>query len=181
MMKKKKTDFGARFWSGTRKHSAVGLLETFFQFNDLAGVKETLSVMVQCSVQKNVRIREDPAEVFHLYQSLRSLVRAARLIGKKAKKGRFKAASETNVPKIMTGSLPAEEYRDPVRVFRNAFKACSLEEYDEFLSAVVYFSLGKSGYEEERRIIIPYIRLTKMLDAAWLIVERASTEKVTGK
>ncbi|WP_128414596.1 hypothetical protein [Chryseobacterium sp. Leaf201] len=180
-MKKKKTDFGARFWSGTRKHTAVGLLEAFFQFNDLAEVKETLSTIVQCSVQKNARIRADPAEVFHLYQSLRSLVRAARMIGKKAKKGRFKAASETHVPKIMTGSLPAEEYRDPVQVFRSAFKVCSLEQYDEFLSAVVYFSLGKSGYEEERRIIIPYIRLTKMLDAAWLIVERASTEKVIGK
>jgi len=181
MMKKKKTDFGSRFWSGTRKHSAIGLLETFFQFNDLDGVKETLSMMVQCSVQKNALIREDPAEVFHLYQSLRSLVRAACLIGKKAKKGRFKSISETHVPKIMRGPLPAEEYRDPVRVFRSAFKACSLEEYDEFLSAVVFFSLGKSGYEEERRIIIPYIQLTKMLDAAWLIVERASTEKVTGK
>lgn len=49
-MKKKKTDFEARFWSGTRKHSVVDLLETFFQFNSLAEVKETLSMMMQCSV-----------------------------------------------------------------------------------------------------------------------------------
>jgi len=175
-MKKKKTDFESRFWSGTRKHTAAGLLEAFFQFNDLAGVKETLSTMVQCSVQKNARIRADPAEVFHLYQSLRSLVRAARLIGRKAKAGKFQIPPENHSLMMLT-FLSAEEYRDPVRVFRNAFKACSLEEYDEFLSAMVYFSLGKSGYEEERRIIIPYIQLMKMLDAAWLIMERVSTEK----
>ncbi|WPO81209.1 hypothetical protein SD427_10595 [Chryseobacterium sp. JJR-5R] len=180
-MKKKKTDFGARFWSGTRKHSAAGLLEAFFQFNDLAEVKETINTMVQCSVQKNTRILEDPAEVFHLYQSLRSLVRACCLIGKKAKKGKFKAASETNVPKIMTGPLSAEEYRDPVRAFRRAFSACSVEEYDEFLSLVVYFSLGDHRCDQEKKIVIPYIQLMKMLDAAWLITERASTGKVTGK
>lgn len=181
MMKKKKTDFGARFWSGTRKHSAAGLLEAFFQFNDPAEVKETLSAMVQCSVKKNARIREDPAEVFHLYQSLRSLVRACRLIGKKAKKRSFKIDSETHVPRTMTGSLSAEEYRDPVRVFRRAFRACSVEEYDEFLSLVVYFSLGDHRCDQEKKIVIPYIQLMKMLDAAWLITERASTQKEIGK
>jgi hypothetical protein len=180
-MKKKKTDFEARFWSGTRKHSAVDLLETFFQFNALAEVKEILSTMMQCSVQKNARLRKDPAEVFHLYQSLRSLVRAGRLIGEKAKKGNFKAASETHVPKTMTGFLLAEEYRDPVRAFRAAFRACNLEEYDELLSLVVYFSLGDHRCDQEKKIFIPYILFVKMLDAAWLITERASTEKITGK
>lgn len=180
-MKKKKTDFGAQFWSGTRKHTALGLLETFFQFNDPAEVKENLSTMVQYSVQKNARIREDSAEIFHLYQSLRSLVRACRLISKKAEKESFKAISETHVPRTMTGFLSAKEYRDPVQVFRSAFKACSPEEYDEFLSAMVYFSLGDQRCEEERKIVIPYLRLMKMLDAAWLIVERASAQKATGK
>lgn len=76
MMKKKKTDFEARFWSGTRKHSVAGLLAAFFQFNDLAVVKESLSAMVQCSVRRKARFGECPEEVFHLYLSLRSLVRA---------------------------------------------------------------------------------------------------------
>lgn len=177
MMKKKRTDFEARFWPGTRKHSAVGLLETFFQFNSLAEVKETLSMMMQSSVQKNVRITKDPAEVFHLYQSLRSLVRAGRLIGRKAKNGKFKIPSDPNFPKTITGSLSEEEYRHPVQVFRSAFKACSLEEFDGFLSAMVYFSLGNSRCDEEKNIIIPYLQLTKMLDAAWLIVERTSAGK----
>lgn len=176
-MKKKKTDFEARFWSGTRKHSVVDLLETFFQFNSLAEVKETLSMMMQCSVQKNARITKDPAEVFHLYLSLRSLVRAARLIGKQEKKGSFTISLDPNFPKTVTGSLSEEEYRDPVRVFQNAFKTCILEEFDGFLSAMVYFSSGNSRCDEEKKIIIPYLQLSKMLDAAWLTVERATAGK----
>lgn len=155
----------------------MDLLETFFQFNDLAEVKETLSMMVQCSVQKNVRITKDPAEVFQLYQSLRSLVRAGRLIGGKAKKGRIKIPSDPNFPKTITGSLSEEEYRDPEWVFRSACKSCSLEEFDGFLSAMVYFSLGNLRCDEEKNILIPYLKLTKMLDAAWLIVERISAGK----
>jgi hypothetical protein len=175
-MKKKKRDFGARFWSGTRKHSAVGLLETFFQFYNLAVVKESLSTMVQYSVQKNTRICGHPEEIFHLHQSLRSLVLAACLIGKQAEKGMFRAAPETH-PAMPTGSLSATEYRDPVRVFRKAFRACRPADFEYFLSAVVYFSLDHSRVEEEGKIVIPYLQLMKILDAAWLIVERTSTGK----
>lgn len=177
MMKKKKTDFESRFWSGSRKHSAIGLLEVFFQFNNLTEVKEMLSNMMHNSVQKKSRIRKEPAEVFQLYLSLRSLVRASHLISKKAKKGKFTAPSEIHFSKTMTGSLSEEEYREPLRVFRSAFEICSLKDFDEFLSAVVYFSLGNSGCDEEKKIIIPYLQLTKLLDAAWLIVERTSTGK----
>lgn len=172
MMKKKKTNFESRFWSGSRKHSAVGLLEVFFQFNTLTEVKEMLCTMMHSSVQKKSRITKNPAEVFQLYLSLRSLVRASFLISKKAKKKKFTAPSEINFSKIMTGSLSEQEYREPLRVFRSVFKICSLQDFDGFLSAVVYFSLGNSGCETGKKIIIPYLQLTKLLDAAWLIVER---------
>lgn len=176
-MKKKKTDFESRFWSGTRKHSALGLLEAFFQFNNSTEVKEMLSTMMHFSVQKNFRITKNPDEVFQLYLSLRSLVRASHLIAEKAKKGKLKASSEINLSKTMTDSLSEQEYREPVRVFRSAFTICSLRDFDWFLSAVVYFSLGNSRCDAEKKIIIPYLQLTKLLDAAWLIVERTSTEK----
>ncbi len=175
-MKDKKRDFGAWFWSGTRRDSAIGLLKTFFQFNDPAIVKEALSTMVQYSVQKNIKITGHPEEIFHLYQLLRSLVRACCLIGKKEKKGAFQASLEKHSPMILS-SLSAEEYQNPVRVFRKAFKTCRPEEYDDFLLMVVYFSLGSLRCEEERRIIIPYIQLIKMLDAAWLITERVAAGK----
>ena len=171
-MKKKKTDFESRFWSGTRKHTAIGLLEVFFQFNNLAEVKEMLGNMMHHSVQKKSRITKDPAELFQLYLSLRSLVRASYLISKKAKKAEFKVSSEINLSKTMTGSLSEQEYREPLRAFRSAFEICSLRDFDKFLSAVVYFSLGSSGCDEEKKIIIPYLQLTKLLDAAWLIVGR---------
>ncbi|WP_346984154.1 hypothetical protein [Chryseobacterium sp. POE27] len=172
-MKKKKTDFEAKFWSGTRKHSATGLLEAFFQFNDLAVTKEILNQMVQCSVQENIRTTKEPAEVFHLYQSLRSLIRVSHLI---AKKGKFKISSEASFSKMVM-SLSEREYRNPAQVFQDAFKICTLQEFDEFLSAMVYFSLGNFSCETEKKIMIPYIQLMKILDAAWLIVEKTSAEK----
>jgi len=174
-MKKKKTDFESRFWSGTRKHSATGLLEIFFQFNNLIEVKEMLNTMMYNSVQKNSRITKNPAEVFHLYLSLRSLVRVSFLISKKAKKGRFKVPNKN--PSQNPSFLSAEEYQNPVQLFRSAFAICSLQDFDAFLSAMMYFSLGNSTCDEEQKMIIPYLHLMKMLDAAWLIVERVSKEK----
>jgi hypothetical protein len=62
-------------------------------------------------------------------------------------------------------SLSTEEYCNPVQVLRRAFKTCALKEYEDFLSAAVYFLLGNQKCEDERRIIITYIQLIKMLYA----------------
>lgn len=175
-MKKKKRNFDARFWSGTKKHSAPELLETFFQFNDLAMIKEALSTMVQCSVRKKARITDHPAEVFHLYQSLRSLVRAGHVIGKASAKWTASPPPEADASKCLMTSLSEEEYRNPVPVFRSVFKACSREELEDFLATVTYFSLGKVRCREEK-ITVPYIQLTKMLDAACLLTERGLTKQ----
>lgn len=175
MMKKKKTDFEARFWSGTRKHSVAGLLAAFFQFNDLAVVKESLSAMVQCSVRRKARFGECPEEVFHLYLSLRSLVRAGQVMAGKSKVGQTAVlAAETHFAGLAMGSLSEEEYRDPLQVFRKAFRKYSREDYDGFLSALIYFSLGSSRGEENRKIIGPYLHLVKMLEAAYLMAERGA-------
>ncbi|MEC5174065.1 hypothetical protein [Chryseobacterium nepalense] len=77
----------------------------------------------------------------------------------------------------MQGSLSDEEYRDPVKVFQNAFKEYPLEEFEEFLSEVVHFSLGMFNNVPERNIVGPYLHLIKMLDAAWLILERKNSNK----
>lgn len=169
-MKKKKTDFEAKFWSGTRKHTAINLLETFFQFNDPAATKETLNEMVQSSVQKNTRIAKEPAEIFYLYQSLRSFILVSHHIAKKAKKGKFKISSEVSFPKTAI-SLSEKEYRNPLRVFQKTFKVCTLQDFDDFLSATAYFSLGNFSCETEKKIIIPYFQLIKLMEAAPLIVE----------
>jgi hypothetical protein len=151
-------------------------LELFFQFHDLATAKELFILIMQYAVQEKTRIPEDPSAVFHLHQSLRSFVRAGWCLRKKS--GRW--VGEV-VPKsgnlLMYGLLLGEEYRDPVLVFRKAFKECRPEEFEEFLSDVVYFSLGTFNHVPERNIVSPYLYLIKMLDAAWLIVERESRKK----
>ncbi|GEN74308.1 hypothetical protein [Chryseobacterium hagamense] len=96
------------------------------------------------------------------------------MIAGKAGKGPVFSPSEAGASEILLHSLPEEEYRDPVSVFRRAFKACRREELEDFLATVTYFSLGEFRCEEEKKLVVPYIHLMKMLDAAWLIVKRTS-------
>lgn len=174
MMKKKNLDLEARFWSGSEVHSGMRLLETFFQFNDPVTAREMLNKIMMCAGKKKPIPAQDAAAVFHFYLALRSFIRACFLISKKRKKWTVEEYLE-NRPVIINGNF-SEEYRDPVQVFRKAFKAYRRKEYEGFLSSAVYFSLSDSGCEEERRIIGPYIHLVKMLDAAYLMVERAGKE-----
>ena len=175
-MKKNHIDFESRFWSGRSKLSPVTLGDVFFQFHDLATAKERLNLMMQFAVQGKTRIPEDPSVVFHFHQSLRSLIRAGWCLRKKSWKWRGKAVPETGNP-LLYGSLSEKEYREPVRVFSKAFKEYRLEELEDFLSDIVYFSLGTFHNVPERNIVGPYLHLMKMLDAAWLIVERKNRKK----
>ncbi|WP_294285460.1 hypothetical protein [uncultured Chryseobacterium sp.] len=175
-MKKKKTDFESRFWSGQKKHSALPLIDVFFQFYDLVAAKERLSLMIRYAAQKKTRIPEDPSAVFHFYQSMRSFVRAGYNLRKKTGKWELKVLPEKDTL-LGRGLLSEEEYGDPVRVFRKAFKEYRPAQFLEFLAESVHFSLGTFNHAPEGKLIGPYLHLVKMLDAAWLIVERASAEK----
>lgn len=175
-MKKNSIDLESRFWSGRNRHSPVPLMEVFFRFHDPVTAKERINRIMQYAVQRKTRIREDPSVVFHFHQSLRSFLRAGWCLRKKTGKWTVDALPEHSGPLVL-GSLSEEEYRNPVTVFRYAFKAYSLEEWEAFLAEAVYFSLGTFSNVPERDIIGPYIYLVKMLDAAQLIVERRSVKK----
>jgi hypothetical protein len=118
-MKKKKTNFESRFWSGRSKHSPIPLLELFFQFHDLATAKERLNLIMQYAVQGKTRIPEESSVVFHFLQSLRSFLRAGWYLRKKS--GKWAARSGRDRFR--------KEYRDPVLVFCKAFKEYRPEEW----------------------------------------------------
>lgn len=60
----------------------------------------------------------------------------------------------------------------PLLVFKKAFQEYNIEEFDYFMSGMIYFSLGAYDHVPERNMVSPYIHLTKMLDAGHLILER---------
>jgi len=176
-MKKNSIDFESRFWSGRKKHSALSLMEVFFQFHDLVTAKKYLNLIMQYATQRKTRIPEDPSVVFYFYQSLRSFIRAAYSLKNKRGKWLVHEFSEHKNP-MLQGSLSEKEYRDPAKVFRKAFKKYRLVEFEEFLSEIVYFSLGTFNNVPERNIVDPYLHLIKMLDATWLILERENNKKL---
>ncbi|WP_185205522.1 hypothetical protein [Chryseobacterium sp. C3] len=175
-MKKKSIDFESRFWCGRKKHSALPLMEVFFQFHDLVTAKKHLNLIMQYAAQRKTRIQEDPSVIFYFHQSLRSFIRAAYSLRKDRGKWLVHELSEHKNP-MLQGSLSEKEYCDPAKVFRKAFKKYRLVEFEEFLSEVVYFSLGTFNNVPERNIVDPYFYLIKTLDAAWLILERENNRE----
>ena len=173
---KKTIPFESRFWSGRNKHSALALMDVFFQFHDLVTAKERLHRIMQYAVQRKTRIQEDPSVVFHFHQSMRSFIRAGWCLQNKRGKWSVHPLQEPSRP-LLQGSLSEKEYCDPAKVFHKAFQEYDLEEFEEFLAAVVHFSLGTFNNVPERNIVGAYLHLIKMLDAAWLILQRKNSKK----
>lgn len=179
-MKKKKIDFESGGWAGTNRFSVIGLLETFFQFHDLATAKNLLSDMMAYSRKEKVLRKENPSEVFHFYLSLRSLVRAVYHMQFKAKKRKFRVSVESvPVSGLMLGSLSEEEYRNPLLVFQKTFSEFTICDFDRFLSEITCFSLGTFRTGPEGDTVTPFLHLNKILDAAQLIMERAAVAQTT--
>ena len=177
-MKKIKTHFDTHF-RADNKHSGLQLMETFFHFNELDDSKELLSNLVNYAVKRNSWIHEDPAVIFQFHQSMRSLIRASYLMMLKERKWTVDSQPEKISPWLL-GLLSEKEYRNPLLVFKKAFRAYTLKEFDYFMSGIVYFSMGVYENLPERNIVMPYIHTVKMLDAAHLIVQRRREKKMAG-
>ncbi|MDH6253384.1 hypothetical protein M2347_003111 [Chryseobacterium sp. H1D6B] len=171
ILKNKRIDFEARFWSGSRKHSRIKLIESFFHFNELATAKQMLNNIMVYAAKKKTAINEDSSSIFHFHQALRSFVRASYAIRLKQEKWSIPVPPENNSP-LMQASLSDGEYLNPTLVFQKAFAEYSIRDFDYHIAIAVYFSMGVFKNAQEGNLIRPYIHLTKMLDAAHLILER---------
>lgn len=170
-MKKNRTEFQSRLGKGRKKHCGLQLMENYFKLNDLATSKERLNSIMNYAVKRYSRIKEDPSVILHFQQTTRSFIRAGYLIALQEKK-RTATAQLEDVSPLVLGLLSEKEYQNPMLVFKKAFREYSIKEFDYFISGMVYLSLGIYDNLPERNIISPYIHLTKMLDAAYLILER---------
>ncbi|MDE5469915.1 hypothetical protein KRE31_00380 [Elizabethkingia meningoseptica] len=170
-MKNKRIDFEARFWSGSRKLSGIKLIESFFHFNDLITAKQMLNNIMIYAGKKKTTINEDSSVIFHFHQALRSFVRACYTIRLKEWTWEMNCNPEIFSP-LMQASLSDEEYLNPTLVFQKALAEYSIKDFDYYIAIAVYFSMGVFKNAEESSLISPYIHLTKMLDAAHLILER---------
>ncbi|WP_300687966.1 hypothetical protein [Chryseobacterium sp.] len=176
-MKKTRTPLESPCWAVPKKQSGLQLMETFFQFNELDVSKERLSNIMNYAVRRNSRINEDPAVILQFHQSMRSLIRSGYLIMLKERKWTVNTRPEKISPLVL-GLLSEKEYRNPLLVFKKAFREYSIREFDYFLSGIVYFSMGVYENLPERNIVMPYIHTVKMLDAAHLILQRRREKKM---
>ncbi|MGU3374713.1 hypothetical protein [Chryseobacterium sp. M5A1_1a] len=173
-MKNKKTAVG----SDRKKCRKLRFIETFFQNHDLVTAKQILSSIMQYAVNGKDWLKKDPPVILPFHKSLCVFIREGYMISKMTKKWKVNALSDINSP-MMKGFLSDKEYENPLLVFKRAFKEYSIKEYDYFISGIVYFSQEMYRYGPESNLVRPYIHLTKMLDAAYLILERS--EKIITK
>lgn len=170
-MKKTRTDFQSRLGKGRKKHYGLQQMETFFQLNDLVASKELLNTIMSYALKRNSWIKEDPSVIYHFHQAMRSFIRTGYFIMLKEKKLVVNTELK-GVSPLVLGLLTEKEYQNPLLVFKKAFREYSIKEFDYFISGMVYFSMGIYDKLPERNMINPYIHLIKMLDAAYLIIER---------
>ncbi|MBB6372120.1 hypothetical protein [Chryseobacterium shigense] len=177
-MKKTRTDLHSRLGKGRKKYCGIQLMENYFKLNDLTASKELLNDIISYAVKRNSWIKEHPAVVFHFQQAMRPFIRAGYFIALQEKKRSVNTPLE-DVSPLVLGLLSEKEYQNPLLVFKKAFREYSIKEFDYFISGMVYFSLGIYNNLPERNMISPYIHLTKMLDAAYLIIERKNKGNLT--
>ncbi len=177
-MKKIRTDFQSRLGKSHKKYFGLQMMETYFQLNDLTASKEQLNSIMNYALKRNSRIQEDPSVILHFHQAMRSFIRAGYVIAVKEKKGTFNTPLEQVSPLVL-GLLSEKEYQNPLLVFKKAFREYSIQEFDYFISGMVYLSLGVYDNLPERNMINPYIHLIKMLDAAYILLERKKQNKKT--
>ncbi|PQA89942.1 hypothetical protein B0A69_21545 [Chryseobacterium shigense] len=170
-MKKNRKDLHSRLGKDRKKYCGIPLMENHFKLNDLTASKELLNDIISYAVKRNSWIKEHPSIILHFQQAMRSFIRAGYLIKFQEKK-RTTTTQLEDVSPLVLGLLSEKEYQNPLLVFKKAFREYSIKEFDYFISGMVYFSLGIYNNLPERNIISPYIHLTKMLDAAYLILER---------
>ncbi len=121
--------------------------------------------------KKKTTINEDSPTIFHFHQALRSFVRACYVIRLKETTWEMNTNPENHSP-LVQASLSDEEYLNPSLIFENAFAEYSIQDFDYYIAVAVYFSLGTFTHAAESKFFEPYLHLIKMLDAAYLILER---------
>lgn len=175
-MKTKNIDFEARFWASYSGTCPLRVFDEFFISCTLSETKDRLFKMMNFAMKPQVFLQRDPSLVLHFYVSLKSFVRASYVVMSKSKKWTLNETPEYT-SHVMQSSLFDDEYINPFLVFERAFADFSLQEFEDFLTEVAYYSLGPYNDHPQGNIISPFLHLQKMLDAAQLMKERG-VEKI---
>ncbi|WP_294273929.1 hypothetical protein [uncultured Chryseobacterium sp.] len=162
-----------------QKHSGLRLVKKFFRDHDLVSAKNTLSEITSSAMNRTARIRPKPSAVLDFYLSVKSFIRGCYLLQFSHKKWLLNEPEEV-ASCLALGSLSEQEYAHPLRVFKSAFREHDITDFDRFIAEVSYFSLGVYAGQPGGNVVTPFIHLNKMLDAAWVVLERMEGERVLG-
>lgn len=170
MMRKIKILLDASPWAGSRINEPYDLLGAFFDFAHLDQSKEILNEMIfYSSLPKSISEMHDSTAIT-MYTAFHSLLRTAYVLNQTP----YTLIEQPieDVKHLNLGSLNKEEFINPFIVFQNAFDRHSLEDFDVALYEMLYFSMSVHFDSPDSDLLSPYIHITKILDASWLVYQR---------
>jgi len=165
-----KTTFETTFWIRQETESPFKVIDAFFQSDDLDNYKHLLGEVMMHLRKEEVYQPKYPGVVFAFYTSVRSLLKACYCL--KFESTKWVAAPSGCNSVLHQASLTKEEYHDPCLVFRNAFAAKTLDDFEAFLSEAVELALSPYTDDGYWDAVAFHIHFVKMLDAVRLIKER---------
>jgi len=173
-MKKTKILLDASPWAGSGIDDPYSLLGALFDLSHLEYFKEILNeMMFHISTSKSIS-EKHAGTAITMYTAFHSLLRTSYILNRK----KYKLVEPADEAKHLSlGSLTKHEYQNPFIVFENAFARHSLAEFDSSIYEILYFSMSSHADSPDYDLITPYIHLTKMLDASWLVYQRGIEKK----
>ena len=138
-MKQINVPLEADYWASEQINSPLVLIDAFFTYDNLPNYKKMLKDLISYSCKTSIYKQEYPGQVFILYLSLRSLVRACYSLQFKANKWKGNNSSRTH---LLQGTLTDEEFNNPFLVLQNVFREFSIQDFDFFLSECVHLCLS---------------------------------------
>lgn len=169
-MKKNKILLDASPWAGTGIKDPITLLGAFFDFAHLDHYKEILNeMMFHIYLPKSIS-EKHAATPITMYTAFHSLLRTAFVLTHPSYT--LLAPPKKEAKNLCLGSMTKEEYENPLIVYQRAFEHHSLEEFDLALYEILYFSMCSHFDSPESDLLSPYIFITKILDASWLVYQR---------
>lgn len=98
-----------------------------------------LSSIMQYAVNGKGLLKKDRSVILQFHRSLCIFIREGYMISKKTKKWKVNATPDIGSP-MMKGPLSYKEYENPILGFKRAFEEYGIQEFDYFISSIVYLS-----------------------------------------
>lgn len=166
----------------TNPYEAIAEL---FRFGDIAFYRKFIRQILLSAGRPKVYNKDDPGNVIYKFQTIQSAINCAYLLTREDK-GDLPVDADHLLDRhnycgrgirsdqwqCFPRTLTIKEYKNPYLVFRRFFKYQTLHKWKEDLGEILIYALTRDAEGPLIDLLSMYLHLTKLFEAAHLIVVR---------